>query len=71
MSEGTPKFIVFLDVKAGDYRWRLRSASGETLAASQAGYADKATCEHEVRRLKSNSYPDAQVRDLTVGRAKN
>ena len=70
MSEGTPKFIVFRDL-SNSYRWRLRSATGETLAASQAGYADKPTCEQEVRRLKSDSYPGAQVRDLTVGGAEN
>jgi uncharacterized protein YegP (UPF0339 family) len=42
MSEGTLKFIVFRDLAVG-YRWRLRSATGETLAASEAGYVDKAT----------------------------
>jgi uncharacterized protein YegP (UPF0339 family) len=63
-----PKFIVFRDLAAGDYRWRLRSATSDTLAASETGYLDKEACEQEVRRLKAENYPDAEVLDLTIQR---
>ena len=66
--EDTPKFIVFRDLEEGNYWWRLRSASSETLAASASGYAEKGACEQEVQRLKANNYPDADVLDLTTRR---
>ena len=59
MPEDTPKFIVFRDLAEGNYWWRLRSASSETLAASASGYAEKETCEQEVERLKASNYPAA------------
>ena len=68
MPEDAPKFIVFQDLIGGTYWWRLRSATSETLAASELGYAEKGTCEQEVRRLKASHYPDADVLDLTVPR---
>jgi uncharacterized protein YegP (UPF0339 family) len=64
----TPKFIVFPGLLAGHYRWRLRSATSETLAHSEAGYAEKGACEQEVWRLKADNYPDAEVLDLTIRR---
>jgi uncharacterized protein YegP (UPF0339 family) len=67
-SEDTPKFIVFQDVASGEYRWRLRSATSETLAHSEVEYAEKEACEQEVHRLREDRYPGAAVRDLTVGR---
>ena len=69
MSEGTPKFIVFRDLAKGVYRWRLRSATNETLAVSEPGYAEQVSCEQEVRRLKTENYPDAEVLDLTIRRS--
>ena len=68
MPEDTPKFIVFRDLAEGNYWWRLRSASSETLAASASGYAEKETCEQEVERLKASNYPAADVLDLTIRR---
>jgi uncharacterized protein YegP (UPF0339 family) len=65
--EDAPKFIVFRDI-VGDYWWRLRSATSETLAASESGYAEKGDCEQEVWRLKADNYPGADVLDLTVPR---
>jgi uncharacterized protein YegP (UPF0339 family) len=64
----TPKFIVFRDVKADGYRWRLRSATSETLASSEVGYAEKGACEQEVWRLKADNYPEAKILDLTIQR---
>jgi uncharacterized protein YegP (UPF0339 family) len=63
-----PKFIVFQDLVGGNYWWRLRSATRETLTASESGYAEKGACEQEVQRLKAGQYPDADVLDLTTPR---
>jgi uncharacterized protein YegP (UPF0339 family) len=63
--EDVPKFIVFRDL-ANDYRWRLRSATSETLAASESGYAEKAACEQDVRRLKADNYPEAEILDVSI-----
>ena len=69
MPEDGPKFMVFRDL-ANNYRWRLRSAESETLATSVSGYAEKAACEQDVRRLKADKYPDAEVLDVSIrGRA--
>jgi uncharacterized protein YegP (UPF0339 family) len=68
VQQGTPKFIVFQDLEEGNYWWRLRSASSETLAASASGYAEKGACEQELWRLKAGHYPDADVLDLTTPR---
>ena len=67
MPEETPKFIVFRDLTDG-YRWRLRSSTNETLAASGRRYEEKAACEQEVERLRAENYPYAQILDLTVRR---
>jgi uncharacterized protein YegP (UPF0339 family) len=68
VSESTPKFIVFKDLSDSSYRWRLRSSTRETLAASERGYEEKVACEQEVQRLKAENYPYAQILDLTVRR---
>ena len=67
MPKDAPKFIVFQDI-VGTYWWRLRSATSETLAASESGYAEKGACEQDVLRLKVDNYPDADVLDLTIRR---
>jgi uncharacterized protein YegP (UPF0339 family) len=66
--EDRPTFIIFRDVPAGNYRWRLRSARGETLDISQRIHRNKGECEQEVHRIREDRYPGAAVRDLTVGR---
>jgi uncharacterized protein YegP (UPF0339 family) len=60
------KFVIFRDVKDG-YRWRLSSASGETLERSERGHDHKGECAQEVFRLKDDRYPYAKVLDATVG----
>ena len=60
------KFVIFRDVKDG-YRWRLSSASGETLEYSDRGHSHKGECEQEVFRLKENRYPYAKVLDAAIG----
>ena len=58
------KFVIFCDLKDG-YKWRLRSATGGTIATSQRGYRHKGECQQEVYRVKEVRYPEAGVRDLT------
>jgi uncharacterized protein YegP (UPF0339 family) len=67
MSESDPRFVIYRDVKDG-YRWRLRSAEGETLERSERGHRRKDTCRQEVQSLRSDRYPGAKVRDATDGR---
>ena len=69
VAEDAPKFIVFRDVADGAYWWRLRSATRQTLAASESGYAEKGACEQEMWRLKTDNYPHAEVLDLTIRRS--
>jgi uncharacterized protein YegP (UPF0339 family) len=67
MSASDLKFVIFRDVKDGSYRWRLGSARGETVEMSERGHCHKGECEHEVYLLKDDRYPDAEVRDVSVG----
>jgi hypothetical protein len=46
----------------------LRSATSETLDASETGYGEKGACVQEVESLKASHYPDADVLDLTAPR---
>ena len=67
MSAGSDlKFVIFRDVKDG-YRWRLSSASGQTLERSERGYLHKGECAQEVFHLKDDRYPYAKVRDAAIG----
>jgi uncharacterized protein YegP (UPF0339 family) len=60
------KFVIFRDLNDG-YRWRLSSASGQTLEYSERGYGHKGECAQEVFRLKDHRYPNAKVRDAATG----
>jgi uncharacterized protein YegP (UPF0339 family) len=66
MSESDLWFVIFRDVNDG-YRWRLRSVSGQTLERSERGHIRKDTCLQEVQRLRTERYPNAQVRAVTTG----
>lgn len=70
MAASDLQFLIINDMKDG-YRWRLRSAGGETVDFSQRGHRHKSDCEQEVTRLRNERYPGAQVRDLTTGRSEN
>jgi uncharacterized protein YegP (UPF0339 family) len=70
MSDTNLKFVIFRDLEDG-YKWRLRSAAGETIAISQWGHPHKDACEQEVQRLRDDKYPGADVLDLTVRRSEN
>ena len=60
-----PRFVIFRDLKDG-YRWRLSSASGETLERSESGHDHKGECAREVFRLKDHRYPYAKVLDAAI-----
>ena len=64
MAESKPKFVVYRDLKDG-YRWRLRSSTGETLAASPSGHRKKSACEAEARAFMTG-HRDAEILDLTA-----
>lgn len=68
MPDSNSKFVIFRDIKdGGGYRWRLSSASGETVQRSERGHPHKGDCEREVSRLKADRYPDARVLDAAIG----
>jgi uncharacterized protein YegP (UPF0339 family) len=66
MTASDLKFVIFRDLNDG-YRWRLSSASGETLEHSERGHDHKGECQQEVFRLKEERYPYAKVRDAATG----
>jgi uncharacterized protein YegP (UPF0339 family) len=57
------KFEVYED-KAMEYRWRLKAANGQVVAASSQGYKKKADCEHAIDLIKEGA-AKAAVKDLT------
>jgi uncharacterized protein YegP (UPF0339 family) len=60
------KFVIFRDLNDG-YRWRLSSASGETVEFSERGHDHKRECEHDAHRRKDDRYPYAKVLDVAIG----
>jgi uncharacterized protein len=58
------KFEISKD-KSGKFRFHLKAANGEIIAASQ-GYETKASAEKGIASVKTSA-PDAQVVDLTNG----
>jgi uncharacterized protein YegP (UPF0339 family) len=57
-----PKFEIYTDA-AGKFRFRLRAANNEIIAASEA-YESKASCENGIQSVKANA-PQAGITDLT------
>ena len=45
------RFKVYKDTR-GEWRWRLKSANGNTLADSGEGYKNKQDCIHAVNLVK-------------------
>ena len=66
MSTSDLKFVIFRDLKDG-YRWRLSSASGQTVEHSERGHLHKGECAQEVFHLKDDQYPKAKVLDAATG----
>ena len=64
MTHGTNKFVLYRDLEDG-YRWRLRSDTGETLAARSAGHPSKGACEADMRAFMADHHPGAEILDAT------
>jgi len=60
-SDAGMKFEVYQDA-AKEYRWRLKAANGEEVAASSEGYKAKADAEKAVSHIKSGA-ATAELRD--------
>jgi uncharacterized protein YegP (UPF0339 family) len=64
MTHKRNKFVVYRDFEDG-YRWRLRTATGETLGASSGGHRDKSSCYEEIRTVMAE-YPSSDILDVAV-----
>jgi uncharacterized protein YegP (UPF0339 family) len=62
--EKTARCIIYQDFDR-QYRWRLRSSEGATIAFSGRGHYEKSGCVQELEQ-RSLEYPDVLVRDATV-----
>ncbi len=56
------KFEVYED-KKGEFRFRLKAANGEIIAASE-GYKTKESCMNGIESVKKNA-PEAKVEEIT------
>jgi hypothetical protein len=65
VSHEQSKVVLYRDLGDG-YRWRLRSATGETLAASAAGHGEKSACEADLRAFMAEHQLDVEVLDATA-----
>ena len=55
-----PKFQLYED-KGGQYRFRLKSRNGQTIAISES-YTTKAACENGIESIRKNA-PEAEVEE--------
>lgn len=55
-----PKFQLYED-KGGQYRFRLKSRNGQTIAISE-GYTTKTACENGIESIRKNA-PEAEVEE--------
>jgi uncharacterized protein YegP (UPF0339 family) len=67
VSHEQSKIVLYRELGDG-YRWRLRSATGETLAASEVGYPTKSACEVDLRAFIADRHLEAEVLDATARR---
>ena len=65
MREAEGKFVLYRELEDG-YRWRLRSATGQTLAASEVAHPIKSACEADLRPFMTDHHPDVGVLDTTA-----
>jgi uncharacterized protein len=54
-------FEVYKD-KAGEFRWRLKAANGQNIAASGEGYSEKRSCLAAIESVKRNA-PTAKIEE--------
>ena len=57
-TEKCPKFEMYVD-RAGEFRFRLKAANGEIIAASE-GYKAKESCENGIQSVSENA-PVAEI----------
>lgn len=57
------KFETYEDSKK-EFRWRLKSSNGQTIASSSKAYSDKADCEKVIETVKEN-VKDAEVTEAS------
>ena len=55
------KFELYKDAR-GEYRWRLKSANGQTIATGGEGYTSKAGAQNGINAVKRDA-PNATVDD--------
>jgi uncharacterized protein len=60
---GKAKFEVYKS-KSGEFRFRLKAANGETIAASE-GYKTKASCLNGIESVKKNA-AEAEVVEIDL-----
>ena len=65
MREAEGKFVLYREVGDG-YRWRLRSATGQTLGASVVGYPSKSACQAGIDTFMADHQLVAEVLDTTI-----
>ena len=56
-----PKFEIYTD-KAGETRFRLKAANGETILASE-GYSSMSGCKHGIESVRKNADSEAVVEE--------
>jgi hypothetical protein len=59
------KFVLYRELGDG-YRWRQRSATGETLAASEAAHGEKSACEADLYAFMADHHLNVEVLDATA-----
>ena len=65
MSKAQGTFVLYRELEDG-YRWRLRSATGETLGASAVGYPSKSACQADIDTFMTDHQLVAEVLDTTI-----
>jgi hypothetical protein len=59
------KVVLYRELGDGN-KWKLRSATGETLAASGAEQPNKSACEADLRSFMADHHLDVEVLDSTA-----
>ena len=59
--EKNPKFEIYTD-KAGELRFRLKAANGETILASE-GYSSMSGCKNGIESVRKNADSEAVVEE--------
>ena len=63
-AKGKLVFEIYKDASEG-FRWRLKSANGQIIGTSGAGYKDKVDCKHGIELIKAGA-SKAEVKDSSA-----